>query len=92
VIDAMPLVLAVTGVLAALLVLFAYYGLETGRLKADDPRYYLMNGVSSVFLIISIVSQFDVADSGAILMESCWLLISLKGLLRTRRAKTQPKA
>jgi predicted membrane channel-forming protein YqfA (hemolysin III family) len=85
-----PLVLAVIGVLAALLVLFAYYGLETGRFKADDPRYYLMNAISSVFLIISICSQFDLADSGAILMESCWLLISLKGFLKHWRTHAKP--
>jgi hypothetical protein len=43
-----------------------------------------MNGVSSIFLIVSIISQFDLADSGAVLMETCWLLISLKGLIKNR--------
>jgi hypothetical protein len=77
--------LPLAGVLAALLVLTAYYGLETGRLKATDPRYYAMNAVSSVVLIITIASQFDAADLGAVVMETCWLAISLKGLWRNRR-------
>jgi predicted membrane channel-forming protein YqfA (hemolysin III family) len=82
----MQLTLAIMGILSALLVLVAYYNLETGRLKSNDPRYYLMNGVSSIFLIVSIISQFDLADSGAVLMETCWLLISLKGLIKNRQS------
>ncbi|MGB4057183.1 MAG: hypothetical protein WBK77_03775 [Alphaproteobacteria bacterium] len=81
--------MALMGVLAAILVVVAFYCLETGRLKADDFRYYAMNGISSAILIVSIAYEFDMADSGAILMETCWLAISLKGFLRTIRLRRE---
>jgi hypothetical protein len=84
---ALDLGLAAAGMAAALLVLTAYYGLETGRLKSDDPRYYTMNALSSAVLIITIANQFDLADMGAVFMEVCWLAVSLKGLYRTKHRK-----
>ncbi len=68
--------LTCAGIAAALLVVVAYYCLESGRLKSDDRRYYVMNAVSSCILIVSIAYEYDQADSGAILMETCWLAIS----------------
>ena len=76
--------LTLAGVLAALLVLTAYHGLETGRLKADDSRYYAMNAISSMVLIVTIANQFDAGDLGAVVMETCWLIISAKGFLKNR--------
>lgn len=69
--------------MAALMVLTGYYCLESGRLSADNPLYYALNGISSVMLVASIAWQYDKADSGALLMECCWALISLKGFLRS---------
>lgn len=79
--------MAVLGILAAILVLIAYWGLESGRLKASDPRYYVMNGVSSMMLIVAILFEFDAADSGAVFMEVCWLLISTKGFFKALKEK-----
>jgi hypothetical protein len=81
--------MAAAGVAAAILVLTAYYGLETGRLRPDDPRYYTMNALSSLVLIMTIANQFDMADIGAVFMETCWLAISVKGLYRTKHHKKQ---
>jgi hypothetical protein len=74
--------LTLLGIAAAILVLVAYYNLESGRFDAHDPRYYWMNAISSTCLIITIASTFDAADAGAVFMEACWLAISLKGLWR----------
>lgn len=79
--------MAALGIVAALIVLSGYYGLESGRLSSDNPVYYMLNGTSSCMLIVSIAWQYDTADSGALLMETCWLLISLKGFLRTFRKR-----
>jgi hypothetical protein len=83
--------MAVLGVGASILILTSYILLEMGRFTTNSPRFYLLNIVGSIFLIITISDQFDTADSGAIFMECAWLLISFKGLLRTLKIKTPPK-
>jgi hypothetical protein len=75
------------GLLGAVIVLCAYYALETGRVKANNPKYYWANAISSVMLVASMVYQFDAGDAGGVLTESCWLLISLRGAWRTRHNK-----
>jgi hypothetical protein len=80
------------GVLGAFIVLWAYHALETGRIKANNTRYYGANAISSLLLVISMVYRFDMADAGGVLTESCWLLISLRGAWRFRKAASEPEA
>jgi hypothetical protein len=77
------------GILAAFMVLYGYYSLESGKISSENTKYYMLNGISSIMLIISISYQYDTADSGALLMEICWLIISLKGFLRLTKKKSR---
>jgi uncharacterized membrane protein len=78
---------AMLGVFASLLILTSYILLESGKFTTNSPPFYTLNIIGSICLIITISNQFDSADSGAIFMECAWLLISLKGLLRTLKKK-----
>lgn len=73
------------GVVASLIILTSYILLEMGRFTTNTPLFYLLNMVGSICLVVTISNQFDSADTGAIFMECAWLLISLKGLIRTLR-------
>ncbi|HEX8096520.1 MAG TPA: hypothetical protein VF507_00730 [Pyrinomonadaceae bacterium] len=75
--------LQVVSILGACLVLAAY-GLQHFRLlSADGAPYLLMNFVGGAALcFVAVLTR----QMGFIIMEGAWVLISLHGILRLRRA------
>ncbi len=71
--------MSVTG---ALLVLAAYAGQHFGRMSAESRAYLSLNFVGGILLCWVAIST---RQSGFILMEGAWVLISLSGLWRSRR-------
>lgn len=76
------LVQQLVSVVAAVLVLTAYVGLQTGRLDRGSRAFNALNLVGSVLLTwVAIVD----ARWGFILLEGVWALISLPGTVRGGR-------
>jgi len=69
-------------VAGAALVLVAYAAQHFGRLSAKSAAYLTLNFVGGIFLCWVAIST---KQSGFILMEGAWVLISLSGLWRLRR-------
>jgi len=69
-------------VAGAALVLVAYAAQHFGRLSAKGAAYLTLNFVGGIFLCWVAVNT---RQSGFILMEGAWVLISLSGLWRLRR-------
>jgi len=70
------------------LVLGAYLALQVGRWHAEQLRYSVANGLGALLIAISLCFAFNLA---AFLVEACWVLISLIGIVRwadTRRRGT----
>ena len=78
-----------TGFLGVLFIIVAYLLLQLNKLPSSSPIYSLMNALGALFIIISLLFDFNLS---AFVVESFWFLISLLGLTRSlvsrRPAKT----
>ncbi len=59
--------------------LIAYAMLSSGRLKASEARYQLMNITGTVCILLSLVAQWNLP---AFIANLAWLLIGLLSLAR----------
>jgi hypothetical protein len=72
------------GTIGVALVLWAYFALQTGRLKAEHVSYSVFNGIGAAFVVVSLLFEFNLS---ALLMEGAWVLISLIGIWKWLKAK-----
>lgn len=77
-------ILGTTGVA---LVLWAYFVLQTKRMRAEDLAYSVLNGVGASFVVISLLYRFNLS---ALLMEGAWVLVSLIGVANWLKARRKP--
>ena len=63
----------------------AYLLLQMGRLDAADVRYSAGNGLGAALVLVSLGFEFNLS---AFLVEAFWLVISIGGLVKARRAAT----
>ena len=78
----MELLFQSIGILGACLILLAYVLLQQKILPAHSRRYLSMNFLGGTLLTIIAVHDRRI---GFILVEGAWALISLWGLVRSRR-------
>ncbi|MEQ9435317.1 hypothetical protein [Hyphomonas sp.] len=71
------------GILGVGLTLMAYLLLQTERLESRSRVYSALNLFGSVAILMSLAFDFNLS---AALMEGCWALISLYGLVKAVRA------
>lgn len=76
----------IIGIGGVVLVLLAYFLLQTGAVKADELRYPLINLAGAVMILVSLTRTFNLAS---FIIEICWIGISLYGIARilVRRRK-----
>lgn len=77
-------ILGTTGVA---LVLWAYFALQTKRMRAEDLAYSVLNGVGALFVVISLLFRFNLS---ALLMEGAWVLVSLIGIGNWIKGRRKP--
>ncbi len=71
------------GTVGVLLIVGAYLLLQLEKLRSDELRYSIFNGLGALLIIVSLVFDFNMS---AFLIEAFWLAISLYGALRWARA------
>ena len=71
------------GLVGVALYVGAYAGLQTGKLGLADIRYTVLNAVGGVAVIFSLVWSFNLA---AFVTQVLWLIFTLVGYLRSRKA------
>ena len=79
------------GIAGALLIVGAYFLLQTGQLDARSVAFSLVNGLGAAGILFSLMFEFNLA---AFAIEFFWLLISAYGLyiaLRRRRIASASK-
>jgi uncharacterized membrane protein len=71
----------IVSVVGAVLILVAYFALQTNRLQQRDRRFSAMNFVGSVLLTwVAVVDR----QVGFILLEGTWALLSIPGMVRRK--------
>jgi multisubunit Na+/H+ antiporter MnhG subunit len=78
-------VLDLLGNIGVLLLMGPYLMLQLNRLSSNSLQYSLMNLVGASFIILSLLSNFNLS---ALVIEVFWVLISLIGIVRYLRPET----
>ncbi|HKP28597.1 MAG TPA: hypothetical protein VJU15_04315 [Gemmatimonadales bacterium] len=74
--------LQVFSLVGALLILLPFAGAQLGRLTVESLSYQVMNLIGATALtIVAVVER----QYGFILLEGTWAIVSLIGIVRTRR-------
>ncbi len=69
------------GNIGIVMILYAYWGLQTDRLSSRSPRYNIFNAVGAVAILVSLLFKFNLS---AFLIELAWLAISVYGLWKSK--------
>lgn len=64
--------------------LLAFWLLQKETLKSDSLMYLGLNAVGAIFIIISLMWNFNLP---AFILECCWALISFYGIFKTLRKR-----
>ncbi len=75
------------GIVGASACVIMFFVLERQILSSRSPVFYLVNGTGAFMVLVSAAWSYDGGDTGAIIQESCWCLISLIGLAGTLNKK-----
>lgn len=74
----------IVGLIGVAFILFAYAGVQSGRLPAADWRFSAINGAGALLIMISLFFTFNLAS---FVIEVFWLLISAFGLWKAWRGR-----
>lgn len=83
------MVMMIVGIIGTILCVGAYGLLTLERIAANSIAFYGLNLVGAVMLLVSIAYDFDWGDLGGVLIEVCWIVISVFGILRFVCGKTK---
>lgn len=75
----MEMLQAYAGMIGALLCVGMYAAVSMGRVSAEKPAFYAVNGIGSVLILSGAAHSFDVGDVGTIGQELIWAIISVVG-------------
>jgi paired small multidrug resistance pump len=72
------------GVAGTLMVLGAFFGLQSGRLAGNGIVYQLLNLLGAAGVLVSLVGEFNLS---VFLLEVAWVSISAYGIVRSLRGR-----
>ena len=67
------------GNIGVFFVLITYLLLQMERLAATSTAYSIFNGLGAALILVSLAYEFNLS---AFIIEFCWLMISIYGLIR----------
>lgn len=68
----------VIGVVGMVCVVFAYLAVERGWVDNKDVKFYVINLIGAVLLLISLLINFNL---GSFVIEIFWIIISINGIV-----------
>lgn len=74
------------GNLGVALIVFAYLGLQIGRLDGRTVSYSLINGIGATLILVSLRFNFNLSS---FVIEIFWLAISLVGMVLALRNRNR---
>ena len=72
------------GTFGVLMILSAYWMLQTQRIDRESPRYSALNATGAALVLYSLYFDFNFPSA---MIESAWLVISLYGLWQSLRGR-----
>lgn len=75
------------GGIGVIMVLGAYFMLQSGRMDVRHWPFSLLNALGSLLILLSLAVDYNLP---AVLIEAFWLLISVYGLWRCRGRRASP--
>ncbi|MEL6686105.1 MAG: hypothetical protein AAFP97_00615 [Pseudomonadota bacterium] len=72
------------GLAGVVLILIAYFALQTERIASEDWRFSAINGLGAILIMISLYFTFNLAS---FVIEVFWLIISVYGLWKVWRRR-----
>lgn len=75
----------IIGLIGVVMVLIAFYLLNTHKVMVLDMSYQWLNFVGAVLILISLFYSWNLAS---VLIEIAWILISLLGIYRSMKHKS----
>jgi len=75
----------VLGVIGVMIVLVAYYRLQTGRMDIAGFSFSAMNAAGSGLILVSLYFNFNLAS---FLIEAAWTSISLLGVYKSIKSRS----
>ncbi|MCS5710171.1 CBU_0592 family membrane protein [Candidatus Berkiella aquae] len=67
------------GIIGVIVLVLAYYLLQSNRLSSKSISYSLMNVIGASFILYSLILDWN---TPAVIMESVWIVISLAALFK----------
>jgi hypothetical protein len=77
------------GLAGVALVLLAYFGLQSGKLRGDGIAFQVANILGAGGIAVSLVYDFNLS---AMIIELSWIAISIYGLVRGIRLRAEARA
>lgn len=78
----MEALLSFAGIVGAVCCVAMYAAVSFGKINAEKPLFFLVNGVGAGLILIGAAQEFDIGDLGTIAQELIWAAISLYGAAR----------
>ena len=73
----------IVGTIGVVLIVGMYSLLQLGKISSEKPVFSVLNGFGSIFILYSLYFEFNLS---AALIEGFWLVASVYGFCRLRRA------
>ena len=72
------------GIVGVVLILIAYFFMQAGKLTMLSMGYQLLNLVGAILLLCSLMRKWN---TPSVIIECCWIAISIYGIVRIIRMK-----
>jgi hypothetical protein len=72
------------GIVGSILISIAYFGVSTGRVSGQSPKFQMLNLIGSIMIIYSLWFR---PNAGAIIIEVLWISIATYALIKYWRGR-----
>jgi len=72
------------GIIGSIMISIAYFGVSTGRVSGENPRFQMLNLIGSVMILYSLWFR---PNLGAIIIEVLWISIASYALIKFWRKR-----
>ena len=86
----MNTLMSFSGIVGAACCVGMYAAVSFGKVSADKPFFYMINGLGASLVLVGAAHQFDVGDLGTIGQELIWAAISVAGGMRALLRENGP--